>query len=107
MIEWITVSRDPQQVKLLENSLAWSLGDRIPWRLNVIDGNTHDLFTGYNAGAAQCSGEVLAFVHDDVQLAGSALTLMQPLEQLKQEHVGFVGVAGSTLLKEDGTWWGE
>jgi hypothetical protein len=41
-------SKDPQQVKLLENSLAWAHAGRIDWRLTIIDGNTHDLFTGYN-----------------------------------------------------------
>jgi len=106
MIEWITVSRDPQQTTTLENSLAWAHAGRIDWKLTIIDGQKHDLFSGYNAGARQTSGEILAFVHDDVQFAGSGLTLLQPCELLGQEQMGFIGAAGSRILTEEGTWWG-
>jgi hypothetical protein len=78
-LEFITVSRTPQRVQSLRQSLALATAGAMPHQLTVIDGNTHDLFTGYNAGAAQTTGEILIFIHDDVQLLANPLAFGRPL----------------------------
>jgi GT2 family glycosyltransferase len=106
VIDFITVSRTPQRVQLLQQSLGLSLGTIVPHQLIVIDGNSHDLFTGYNAGAAKATADVLAFIHDDVQLLGNALTFGRPLQLLQDPSIGFIGAAGSRILDTTGAWWG-
>jgi hypothetical protein len=41
-----------------------------------------------------------------VQFARSGLTILQLLELLQQQSIGFIGAAGSLLLTEEVTWWG-
>ena len=77
-----------------------------PFQLTVIDGNTHDLFTGYNAAAAKTTGEILIFIHDDVQLLCNPLAFGRPLQLLQNETTGFIGAAGSRILESTGQWWG-
>ena len=70
-----------------------------------MDGAHYDIFSGYNAGAAQGKGEILAFVHDDVQFLGNRLTLERSLNLFHSLDTGFLGVAGSRVLLEHACWW--
>jgi hypothetical protein len=114
MIDFIVVSNSPASVAELERTLhsamagmpAGSAGEK-SWRLVTVDGNTHDLFTGYNAGAAQGHADVLAFLHHDVRVHANSIALERPLELLKNPAVGFIGVCGATRLNAQGTWWGD
>jgi GT2 family glycosyltransferase len=107
-IDFITVSRNPERVAALERSISLSLGPIIPSQLTVVDGNQHDLFTGYNAGIAKTSAEILVFVHDDVSLMCNSLAFGRPVQMLLQDqHCGFIGTVGSRLLDRTGTWWGD
>jgi hypothetical protein len=110
MIEFITLSNNSSRVSTLERSLHEALGGetwRDRWRLTVVDGSKYDLFTGYNAGAAQTSGEHLAFIHDDTQILGNPLTFDRPLRMLGDPAVGFIGIVGVTRLNNLGCWWGD
>lgn len=107
MIEFITLSRSKEVPKQLANSIAMMMLRMHPWNLTVIDGEKHDLFNGYNAGAAETKGEYLAFVHDDVQFLGNPLTMARPLQCMENPQCGFIGVAGSRILVEDGCWWAQ
>jgi hypothetical protein len=80
-------------------------GTSLTWNLIVLDGTQHDLFCGYNLGAKQGMGEVLAFVHDDVTILANRLTVQRPMELLQETSTGFIGVAGSRVLREDACWW--
>lgn len=104
-LEFITVSKTPQRIELLGQSIALAMGTAFTYRLTAIDGNTHDLFTGYNAGAAQTTGEILIFIHDDARLLCNALAFGRPLQLLLDAHTGFIGAAGSRLLDTTGMWW--
>jgi hypothetical protein len=104
MITFIVLSRTPARLACLENSLREGLGERLAWRLVPVDGTRYDLFTGYNRGASLAGGEVLAFVHDDVEFWGNPHSLRQPLERVADPATGFVGVVGTRLLGEDGDW---
>jgi hypothetical protein len=105
-IEFITVSRTPVRVQSLRQSIALSMAGAFPHQLTVIDGNTHDLFTGYNTAAAQTTGEILIFIHDDVQLLANPLAFGRPLQLLQNPETGFIGAAGSRILDTTGKWWG-
>lgn len=105
-IDFITVTHRPDVARQLAESIELLMHGLGPARLTTIDGTTHDLFTGYNAGAAQTMSDLLAFVHDDVRFLGNRLTLERPIGLLSRPDVGFVGVAGSGVLSKDATWWG-
>ena len=105
MIDFITMSTNVTNQRKLEHSIAAGLGSAAgDWRLEVVDGTEADLFAGYNRGAARTDGEILIFVHDDVELLGNVLTFQKPLELVQRESTGFVGVAGTRCLHEHG-WW--
>jgi hypothetical protein len=106
MLEFICLSKRPALVQKLSASIRLAVGDLSPFNLTVIDGEKHDLFSGFNAGAKQTQGDLLAFIHDDVQLLGNPLTMAEPLKALSDPKTGFVGVAGARLLPEDACWWG-
>jgi len=107
MIDFITVSNNPAKVEILEHSLGMAMSAELPWKLTVIDGTRHDLFTGYNAAAGSTTGEVTAFLHDDVLVLGNAISFKRPMQLLSDPAVGFVGVCGSMRLNTAGTWWGD
>jgi hypothetical protein len=107
MIDFIVLSRDPKNTETLSQSIALTLGNLSPWNLTIVDGNQYDLFSGFNLGARQTEGDILVFVHDDVQFLGSPLTMAGPLNLLKDPKVGFIGVAGSRMLEpRTCQWWG-
>lgn len=105
-VEFITVSRTPQRVQSLQQSIGLAMAGAFAHQLTVIDGNTDDLFTGYNAAAAKTSGEILVFIHDDVQLLANALAFARPFQLLQNLDTGFIGAAGSRILDTTGAWWG-
>ncbi len=63
------------------------------------------MFQGYNLGASQARGEILAFVHDDIEVWGNSLCFQRVLETLSDPATGFVGVAGTRSLDACGVWW--
>jgi hypothetical protein len=106
MVQFISLSRQRDNSDKLAKSISFIMGDLAPWNLIVVDGNQYDMFSGFNHGAGQAKGEVLVFVHDDVQFLGNPLTMATPLKLLEDPKVGFVGVAGTRLLEAGGCWWG-
>jgi GT2 family glycosyltransferase len=109
VIDFITVTKEPGRIPRLEESLRAALGpgDGANWTLQVVDGEQHDLFSGYNAGAAQSSGDTLVFLHDDVIVLGNRLAFEKPLALLADATTGFIGVIGANRLNHLGTWWGD
>lgn len=109
MIGFITVTKEPCRVTRLEESLRATFGesDGSNWTLRVVDGHRHDLFSGYNAGAAQSSGDILVFLHDDVLVLGNRLAFDKPLALLQEPTTGFIGVIGANRVNLQGTWWGD
>jgi hypothetical protein len=66
MISFVTLSRTPGNVARLDHSLhAANLAKLQQWELRDVDGSQYDLFRGYNFGASQARGEILAFVHGE------------------------------------------
>jgi GT2 family glycosyltransferase len=105
VISFITVSQDDDKVCGLTDNLELALGSHCEHELLRADGNEYDLFTGYNWGAERAKGEILAFLHDDVRLLCNATSFIKPVEMMRKPMTGIVGVAGTTQLPKDGTWW--
>ncbi len=106
MIDFITLSQNDAKVQTLTNSIvAWFEGSPHQWNLIRLDGSKYDIFSGYNAGAEQGQGEILAFVHDDVQFLGNRMTLEKPLDLLRAPQTGFIGIAGTRVLLPHACWW--
>ena len=106
-IDFITLSRKPENVKILARSIELAMGKVFSFTLTVVDGNHHDLFNGYNFGASKTTGDILVFVHDDAQFLGNPLTFGLPFELLQEPATGFIGVVGARFLGVNGTWWGD
>ncbi|HEY2574050.1 MAG TPA: glycosyltransferase [Verrucomicrobiaceae bacterium] len=106
MITFIVLSRNPERLSCLEKSLHEAkLGSLQEWELLPVDGTKYDLFTGYNRGARQARGEILGFVHDDIEFWGDHRSFCRPVELLAGATTGFVGVVGTRLLESHGVWW--
>lgn len=106
MLEFICLSKRPAAVQKMAASIPMVMGSLSPFNLTIISGDHYDLFSGFNLGAKQTKGELLAFIHDDVQFLGNPLTTGPALAMLAEPTTGFVGVAGSRFLPEDACWWG-
>ncbi|HTP60525.1 MAG TPA: glycosyltransferase [Burkholderiales bacterium] len=112
MIEFVTVSHQPWRIGPLEKSLQAAMGpSRWPgpkkWRLTVIDGTSNDIFNGYNKAAASTTGDILAFMHHDIQVLANAVAFERPLRLLEEPATGLIGIAGATRLNAQGCWWGD
>lgn len=107
MLEFICVSNNPAKAASLQRSIAASFPAPGAHQFTCIDGNAHDLFKGYNAGAAQSSADILVFLHHDVTLLANAMAFEHPLRLLEDAGTGFIGVAGAVRLNAMGTWWGD
>jgi GT2 family glycosyltransferase len=107
MVNFICVSNDQQKVMSLERSIRSTFGNTRPWKLEVVDGGRHDIFGGYNAGAANCVGDILVFLHQDVLVLANSMAFERPLLMLENPGTGLIGVAGATRLNAAGTWWGD
>lgn len=105
MISFVTVSKDKSKFDGLRSNLEGIFQSHPGFEFIVCDGTEHDIFTGYNAGAAEAKNEVLAFLHDDVRLWCSASVFEKPMELLKKPFTGFIGAAGTRMLPKDGCWW--
>jgi len=105
MIEFITLSNDPEKSEELEISIRLAIGDVMPWNFTVVDGTSFDIFSGYNHGAKTTRGELLAFVHHDTVLLGNPLAMLPSLRLLESPDTGFIGLAGSRYLPASGCWW--
>lgn len=65
----------------------------------------YDLFSAYAKGAEEANLDILAFVHDDVEVLSSSYWLDELRRHTDKEETGIVGVAGSLDLTAGGVWW--
>jgi len=49
--------------------------------------------------------DIIVLCHDDVDVLSNSEDLLKYLEIARKPNVGFVGVAGSCYLPNDGAWW--
>lgn len=67
------------------------------------------IFRAYSRGLRTCDlspDDIVILCHDDIQILSDREDFKETLErELSDPRVGFVGVAGTTLLGKDAVWW--
>src|SRR3989344_2549800 len=104
MISIIVCSKNLELLKGLSENIQETVGCK--FELVAIDNrkNQYGICTAYNAGIKKAKASSLCFVHEDVRFLtknwGEIL-----LKKLQDKKTGVIGVAGTTLLPEDGIWY--
>ncbi|MBI2107152.1 glycosyltransferase [Candidatus Woesearchaeota archaeon] len=104
MISVIICSRNLELLKGLSENIQETIG--CSFELVAIDNrkNQYGICSAYNSGIKKAKSDILCFVHEDVRFLtknwGEIL-----LKKLQDKKVGVIGVAGTTLLPEDGIWY--
>ena len=106
MISVIICSRAKTISTLLQENIANTIG--VDYELIVIDNsrNKYSIFEAYNTGISKSNGEILCFIHDDINLKtqnwGGVLANIFD----KNQNIGLIGVAGSkSKTKMPSAWW--
>jgi len=104
MISIIVCSKDLELLKGLSENIQETIGCK--FELVAIDNrkSQYGICAAYNTGIKKAKTSFLCFVHEDVRFLtknwGDVL-----LKKLQDKTVGVIGVAGTTLLPEDGVWY--
>jgi hypothetical protein len=105
-ISFVTASRDETKPALLRKNLETVFAGctEIDWDLTPAIGYP-SIARAYNWGAENSKGEILCFIHDDVELICAWTCFREPLRLLSKVGAGLLGVAGTKTLPKDGKWW--
>ncbi len=76
---------------------------RLGFRDVVAVRSAASIFDAYDEGWKQAQSDVVAFMHQDVDLRAIDVGLV--LETVELESTGFLGAAGSRVLGLNGVWW--
>jgi len=104
MISIIVCSKNLELLKGLSENIQETVGCK--FELVAIDNrkNQYGICAAYNAGIKKAKASFLCFIHEDVRFLtkdwGELL-----LKKLQDKKTGVIGVAGTTLLPEDGIWY--
>lgn len=104
MISLIICSRKPNISEGLKKNLQDMLG--LEYEVIIVDETLHDqsIFKAYNYGIDHAKYDILCFMHDDILFHtpqwGHVL-----MEHLNDHTVGFIGVAGGTLVPRVPAQW--
>lgn len=105
MISFISISREAEQITGLQENLEGVFGKSQPWELLIADGESLDIFEGFNQQAALAKGDFLAFTHDDVKFLCNRKAFDEPMRLMQKPMTGIVGVAGTRVMPKEGCWW--
>lgn len=104
MLSILICSRTPHVSEALKKNLQERTG--IPYELIVVDESIHrgSIFRAYNYGIDHANYDLLCFMHDDILFHtpdwGKILA-----EHLSSPSIGFIGVAGGTLVPRVPAQW--
>ena len=104
MISIIVCSKDLELLKGLSENVQETIGCK--FELIAIDNrkNQYCICSAYNAGIKKAKSSFLCFIHEDIRyLTKNWGELL--LKKLQDKKIGVVGIAGTTLLSEDGIWY--
>lgn len=106
MISIIICSRTKKISNDLVQNIQQTIGSE--YELIVIDNseNKYSIFGAYNIGINKSKGEILCFIHDDINLVTQ--NWGQVLHSIfnKNEKIGLVGLAGSkSKTRMPSAWW--
>ena len=104
MISIIICSREPNIPLELQQNIVRTIG--CEYELIIVD-NSHNkyyIFQAYNEGVNRSKGDILCFMHDDIMMhtKGWGNTIE---EELKDDTIGMIGVAGSHLMSKSPMYW--
>lgn len=103
MISLIICSRTSK----ISNNLWKNINDTIgcEYELIVIDNskNEHSIFSAYNEGVKRSQGDILCFMHDDIEYKTKDWGKEIHKKFLSQD-IGCVGVIGSYIITDFGYW---
>lgn len=99
----IVCHKDNPKFEFLRNSIASNIGMVGIEIIPVI--GAESIAKGYNEGASRAKTPYLAFVHSDVEWTSSRAMTLGLLSRMKAPDTGFIGIAGSRVIREDAMWW--
>src|SRR5579885_531944 len=106
MISFITLSKDPAAADAqLRTNLREVFGPDETFEVIAVDGNDTDIFRGYDEGARRATGDLLAFVHDDIIFECNRRAFDRVLPLFDDPSTGVIGIAGSRTMPASGCWW--
>jgi hypothetical protein len=105
MISIIICGRDNDISTALRHNIQETIG--VVHEIIVIDNSQNDysIFSAYNKGVALSNYDTLCFMHDDLVFESSNWGSIV-INQLQQNNIGAVGVAGTPYYATlPGAWW--
>lgn len=104
MISLIICSRKPDISEELKKNLQDTLG--LTYELIIVDETIHcqSIFKAYNFGIDHAKYDTICFIHDDI-LFHTPQWGQIILEHLNERKVGFVGIAGGSLIPRVPAQW--
>lgn len=106
MISIIICSRQNDISNSLKDNIAATIG--FDYELIVIDNseNKYSIFEAYNTGIIKSKGEILCFMHDDINIITQNWGDILNAIFKKNQEIGLIGVAGSkSKTKMPSPWW--
>jgi len=99
-------TRDKNLSKTTEKLLSYLSSCNVDTKILV---GSKSIFSGYQKAFEHVKPEdndIIILCHDDIEILSSRDTFAKALShRLVDSKTGFVGVAGTTLLSKDATWW--
>jgi hypothetical protein len=106
MVTALISTRDTQVTETKSNLLAQLCRSNIDVKLGV---GQHSIFDFYNDAVKSMadlpSDHIVIMCHDDIEILNDREDFKDILDKGLKPSVGFVGVAGTTLLGTDAVWW--
>lgn len=103
MISIIVCSKNLELLKGLSENIQETIGCK--FELVAIDNrkNQYGICSAYNVGIIKAKAPFLCFIHEDVRFLTNDWGKFI-LKKLEDKKIGVVGIAGTTILPEDGVW---
>jgi len=101
----ITCHPSSAELPILRASVNGNLGgERIEISVTV---GASSIARAYNQGAKKSTGGVLLFTHSDVEICSSRKLIEEAMAIVSNPAIGFLGIAGGRVLREDAIWWSQ
>src|SRR3989344_149075 len=105
-ISFIICSRDPGLLDELKKNINEKIDHLADYEIIAISNqnNAYSIASAYNKGIAAAKYNLLCFIHEDVRFITDDFGAIL-IKKFENPEIAAVGVAGSTLLPETGSWF--
>lgn len=101
----VTCHPTSSELPILRSSVNGNLGgEGIEITVTV---GASSIARAYNQGAEKSRGDILLFTHSDVEICSSRKLLEEAMAISANPAIGFLGIAGGRVLREDAIWWSQ